>query len=359
MRSCSDRRQVTINEKLTTVIMDTSVDVSDLRKVILTEGSQFADILAIVDRMEIPRHALGRVMVSGMGGSALPANILRMVINDGAPQGRRVAVYQNRFYELPPEAYEDCLNLICSHSGNTEETIAAFEQALAAGLPCVGISAGGVIERMCAAHGVPHVKLPIPFPHFQPRMATGHFVGAMLAVLAKAGMTEDRREALLAAGTMLETIIPSQEAAGKELAATLVGATPVVYASTRFKALAMIWKIKFNENSKVPAFWNFFPELNHNEFVGFTNPQGAFHILMLRDAHDHPRNLKRCEVTKGFLEAKGVAVTIVDMPEGDLLTRIFATLSLGDWTSYYLALAYGQDPTPVAMVEDLKKALVA
>ncbi len=350
-----------------------TVDKSNLRRVILTEAEQFAEGFAAASNVKISGD-FDKIMVSGMGGSALPANILRIYLNSVFAQNgdtdkdddlptkkagkRKLGVFQNRAYTLPPEAYDKCLNIICSHSGNTEETISSFRQALDAGLPCVGISAGGKIAQMCADNDVPHVTLPVPFDNFQPRMATGHFVSAMLQILINAGLVPDCKEEVLRAAEKLGEFIPQAESQGKELAVKLVGTTPVVYSSTRFKALAMVWKIKINENAKVPAFWNFFPELNHNEFVGYTNPQSKFHVVMLRDSGDDPRNLKRFGVTQQFLTQKGIDVTIVDIPEGEIFFRIFATLIMGDWMTYHLALEYGQDPTPVDMVEDFKKALV-
>ncbi len=210
---------------------------------------------------------------------------------------------------------------------------------------------------MCEENGVPHIKMPVPFDNFQPRMATGHFVAVMMGVLIRIGMVRDCREEILQSARDLREAVPALEEQGKDLAQKLLGKTPVVYSSTRFKALAMIWKIKINENAKTPAFWNFFPELNHNEYVGFTNPQSPFHIVMLRDNEDHPRNKMRFEITQKFLQEKGLEVTMVDIPEGNLFTRIFTTIALGDWMTYYLAMAYKIDPTPVDMVEDFKKAL--
>lgn len=338
---------------------NTTIDTKNLRRVILHTADQFAEGCDVAKDISVDKQ-FSRIMVSGMGGSALPANVLRIYINDIATQYdgyEKVDVYQNRFYELPPEAYNDCLNIICSHSGNTEETISSFEEALANNLSCVGISAGGIVEKMCKENDVPHVKLPIPYEDFQPRMATGHFVSVITQILVNADKLPQEAIKIDAVAKKLQENIVSLEEQGKNIAGRLVGKTPVVYASTKFKSLAMIWKIKINENAKTPAFWNYFPELNHNEFVGFTNPQTQFRILMLRDSKDHPRNLLRYDVTARFLEKKGVETEIIDMPEGDILYRIFATIALSDWMSYYLALAYKQDPTPVDMVEDLKKAL--
>jgi glucose/mannose-6-phosphate isomerase len=120
----------------------------------------------------------------------------------------------------------------------------------------------------------------------------------------------------------------------------------------------MIWKIKLNENAKTPAFWNFFPELNHNEMVGWTLPQGKFSVIFLRDPDDHPANQKRFDVTAALMREKGVEVELLDMEGETVYTRMFQSIALGDFTSYYLALAYGQDPTPVDMVEQLKGLLV-
>ena len=116
-------------------------------------------------------------------------------------------------------------------------------------------------------------------------------------------------------------------------------------------------EIKINENAKTPAFYNFFPELNHNEMVGYTLPQGKFHIITLLDKEDHPQNIKRMRATAKLLKNKGIDTTIIEMQDSNIFNTIFTTLLLGDWTSYYLALEYKQDPTPVDMVEELKKQL--
>jgi glucose/mannose-6-phosphate isomerase len=150
----------------------------------------------------------------------------------------------------------------------------------------------------------------------------------------------------------------THEKMGQELAKKLSGKTPVVYASPKYKSVAMVWKIKINENAKTPAFWNFFPELNHNEMVGFTNPQGKFFIIMLKDTDDNPKNLKRYQATADLLNGIGIDSEIIDMEGNNVFLKMFSSINYADWASYYLALAYGQDPTPVDLVEKLKKILV-
>ncbi len=336
------------------------IDKSNLRKVILDGANQFEEGLKIAKDIKI-KGEFRSITLSGMGGSALPGNILRVFINDlckrNSKEKERLAVYQNRFYSLPPEAYENSLNIICSFSGNTEETVASFEEALRNNLKCVGISSGGKIEQMCKEHSVPFVKLPVPYENFQPRMATGYFFASIFQILINAGLVEDASAELLAMANNLKEKTEKIENAGKVLAEKIKGKTPIVYSSTKYKPVAMIWKIKINENAKTPAFWNFFPELNHNEMVGFTNPQANFIVLMLRDKDDNSQNQKRFNATAGILESKNIPVEIIDMEKGSVFYKMFAALYLGDWMSYYLALEYGQDPTPVDLVEDFKKML--
>lgn len=336
------------------------LDTYNFRQMILESPDQFYTGFTLAKDTRIP-GTFRSIMISGMGGSALPGNLFRIYLNDlfrtERPEEQPLAIYQNRSYTLPPEAYQNCLNFICSYSGNTEETIASFEEALAQKLPCIGLSSGGTLEAMCLEHGVPHIKLPIPNPGFQPRVGTGYFFGALFQVLVNQGLVPDTTEILMREAEELKQAFPLIEEAGKALAKKLIGKTPVIYATTQYKSVAMVWKIKMNENAKIPAFWNFFPELNHNEMVGFTNPQAAFTILMLRDGAAHPQILKRFDVTAELLRKQGISVEVLDMQGGSVYSKIFMSIALGDFASYYLALEYGQDPTPVVMVEDLKRLL--
>ena len=338
------------------------LDKSNFRQMLLDTPDQFRTGMDLAKGIRVA-GTFKAIMISGMGGSALPGNLFRIYLHSlfqsEKPQEQPLAIYQNRSYGLPPESYHECLNFICSYSGNTEETIASFEEALRAGLPCVGLSSGGKIEAMCRERGVPHIKLPIPYEGFQPRIGTGYFFGAMFQVLVNQGMVPDATADILAEAEALKGKLSALEEQGRALAEKLVGKTPVIYATTRYKSVAMVWKIKLNENAKTPAFWNFFPELNHNEMVGWTLPQGKFFVLMLRDTDTDSRNFKRFEITAELLRKQGVEVEILDMEGESVYSKVFTSIALGDFASYYLALAYGQDPTPVEMVEELKKLLVA
>jgi len=293
------------------------------------------------------------VVLSGMGGSALVGEILNIYLD-------KFQIEINRSYSLPKKSYDpNCLNIISSYSGNTEETLACFDEALKNNLSCLGFGSGGKVAEICREKKIPFIQMPKPTPDFQPRLATGYSFAALLNLMANNGMLMLNSAVFQQTANKIKSDIKVLENLGQEIAKKIQGKTPVVYAPIKFRALAMIWKIMFNENAKTPAFWNFFPELSHNEMVGFTKPQADFHFIMLRDRNDHPQNLKRLEITVNLFKEYGIESVVVDIPEGELLYRIFATLQIGSFASYYLALAYGIDPTPVEMVEKLKQLLAS
>lgn len=341
---------------------NTSIDKSNFRQFILDTPSQFKVGVELAKDSKID-GSFDSIAISGMGGSALPANLLRAYCNNLFNTHSEIKPFEihiNRFYSLPKNLKNiNTLNIIASYSGNTEETISSLQELRKLNLPFIGLSSGGEVERLCNEYGMPHVKLPIPYPNYQPRMGTGYFFGAMYKILVNHGLVSDFTNQLLSSSEKFNQFMDTYEQKGKELAKLLFDKTPIIYASSEFKYTAMVWKIKLNENSKTPAFWNFFPELNHNEMVGFTNPQSNFFIIMLKDSLDNPKNLKRYESTANLLKEKNIESIIINMDGDDFFSKMFLSITLSDWTSYYLALEYGQDPTLVDMVEKLKKILAS
>ena len=332
-------------------------DPSNFRQFIIDTPSQFKVGMEIAKNAKVEGN-FESLTVSGMGGSALPVNLLQAFIN--TPSAEPFDIYINRYYSLPNYSKEkSSLNFISSYSGTTEEVISSLEEVHSLGLPFVGFSSGGNIEELSKKYEMPHVKLPIPYPNYQPRMGTGYFFGAMYQVLVNQVLVPDKSAEIIAEAQKFNDLMSAYEQKGKDLAQKWKGKTPVVYASSVFSSTAMIWKIKLNENAKTPAFYNFFPELNHNEMVGFTNPQADFFIIMLKDPQDNPRNLKRYEVTARLLKDKGIDSEIINMDGDSIFSKMFSTITLADWVSYYLAFEYNQDPTPVVMVENLKKILAS
>ncbi|MFC1638630.1 SIS domain-containing protein, partial [Patescibacteria group bacterium] len=302
-----------------------TVDKSNLKEVILNEFNQFEKGFSFVGDAKVGLK-FKTVTISGMGGSALPANIVdayaRDLINRKKARNS-LRVHINRYYSLPAEAYDESLNIVCSFSGNTEESISALNEAIDKKLPVVGISAGGKLEEICSKEGVVHIKIKDLEEGFQPRMATGYFFAIILKLLINEGVIDDVSSEIEKESLEFKSAIAESEEEGRRIAGRLTGKTPVIYSNDQMKSIAMIWKIKINENSKTPAFWNYFPELNHNEMVGFTNPQANFSFVMIRDLDDNPQNVKRFEVMAKLMNDKGMEVEIVDVREKSVFSKLF------------------------------------
>jgi glucose/mannose-6-phosphate isomerase len=295
-----------------------------------------------------------QLFVYGMGGSALPVNIVKNIL-DNSGETFSTNLHIVRDYALARNHDEHSGGLFISFSGNTEETLSCLEQALTEKRPnLITMATGGKLKKIAEENHITFIE--IPNDCLQPRMGYGYFVGSILKLLANSSLITLDIEALKSDVTKLLEQTSTYEAAAQKLATATQNKLPVIYTSNRWKYLAMVIKINFNENAKIPAFWNAFPEQNHNEMVGFTNPQTTFKVLIFRDQLDTPAIKKRFEVFQKMFQGK-LDVEIIDMPDGSAFFKAFDTLLTGLWTSYYLALLNQVDPTPVTLVEEFKKQL--
>ena len=297
--------------------------------------------------------AYQKVIVAGMGGSALAADILKMILSD-------VELTIHRDYGLPEDVLaksgpRDVLVIASSYSGNTEETIDAFLEAKKRGLPVAAVTTGGRLLKLAKENDAPYILLPAA--GIQPRMATGFSILALLKLMYE---EETMKEIKLLSKSLSAD---RAEKKGKMLAAKLRGKVPVIYSSRRNFAIARNWKIKFNETGKIPAFANYFPELNHNEMTGFdVHPSTKelsekFHFIFLKDKTDHPRINKRAAVLEKLFQKKGFGTDAVGVEGEGHPEKIFQTLLIADWTAYYLAKHYKVDPEKVPMVEEFKELI--
>ncbi len=320
-----------------------------MRDAILNFPKQFAYEPEIENKEHWKKAS--KFTVCGMGGSALPAMILKSI----KPE---LDILVHRDYGLPelPDEPDAELIIASSYSGNTEEAISAFEEARKRTLPLAVIAVGGRLLELAKEHGVPYVQ--IPDTGIQPRSALGFMFKAFLKLMGDVQLLEETKQ-------LTRTLKSEQyEEKGKNLASGLRGHVPIVYASSRYLALAYTWKIKFNETGKVPAFYNVFPELNHNEINSF-DPNDAsrmlserFHFVFLKDPSDHPRILKRMEVLEKLYRDKGFPVEIVGLEGGNALEKIFNCSVLAGWASYYTAEQYSLESEEVPMVEEFKKLIL-
>lgn len=339
-----------------------------MRRVILDFPKQFRAGLYAAERITLPALRLrSPVVICGMGGSASVGDLFKLWMRHEYMGFSEYEVIIHRGYGLPKletkhfaEGMWEPLIVVISYSGNTEEALSAYHAAAQKHLPVIAMSTGGKLKDVTQKAGTPFVQ--IPKTGIQPRSSFGYQFGALAALLKNLGVMDSKNRHVASLAVSLK---PSNfEATGKKLAKNLLGTVPVIYASDAWKELAQVIKIKFNEHAKWPAFWNFFPELNHNEMVGFASLTNAkpkslnsFHIVILRDANDHPRTKKRMTLTAQLLKKNGIQTTIVELTGRTILEKIFNALLVGDWAAYHHALLRGVDPSPVDMVEEFKSLM--
>jgi glucose/mannose-6-phosphate isomerase len=314
-------------------------------------------------KMPLPESSgVTRVIISGMGGSAIGADLLTAYI---APVCK-LPVIVSRDYGLPAWANgPETLVVASSHSGNTEETLDAFDAAIQTGCRILAVCTGGDLERRAIAHGIPVRK----FKHAgQPRAAVGFSFGLLLAAFARMGLIPNPEKELLEAvagmRSQQETLraeVPLAQNPAKRMAGQLVGRWVNIYGSGSLAPVARRWKGQVNEIAKAGAGFEALPEADHNALAGLENPAVLMKTttLFLRAPSDHPRNHLRAELTRqGFIVAS--LNTDVYNANGDCaLAHVWTALHFGDYMAYYLAMAYGVDPTPVEALQNLKAAMKA
>lgn len=301
-----------------------------------------------------------RIVISGMGGSAISGDILRGYLADKID----LPVFVNRNYSVPDFVDSSTLFFAASYSGNTEETVSAFKKARSKGAKIIGITSGGKISALCGQYGYPVCRLPGGQP---PRSAIGYLFFPLLLSLMNLGVVRGIEREIDQTVSFLMKKVKEYDPclSGKNIAYKLThrifGRIPLIYGSDEATGIcAFRWKTQFNENSKVLAFSSVFPELDHNEIMGWEDDMRItkkFVVLVLRDRKDSQRMKKRIGITLDVIGKKPDAVYEVCAEGQFLLTRIFSLIVLGDFLSFYLAIARGIDPTVIKGINILKERL--
>jgi glucose/mannose-6-phosphate isomerase len=303
------------------------------------------------------------VVVAGMGGSAIAGDLLRCYLADTID----VPLFTVRNYQLPRAVGQGALVLCSSYSGNTEESLALYEDARRQRARVICLTTGGKLAEKCGRDGVPWIKIPGGLP---PRAALGYSFIPMLSTLWRLEVVAPRwgelDELLLRvreAGERCGVEVPTADNIAKQLARNLKDRLVVIHASAdHLEAVALRWKGQLNENAKVLAFHSLYPELDHNEVVGWTGPgkqAAGAHVIALRDAGDDPSTQRRIEITSEIIIGAGAQVSQVWSGQGALLPRMFGLIHLGDYVSVYLAVLNRQNPTPVETINRIKERLAA
>ena len=301
------------------------------------------------EALELPRgesisEEFDKIIVTGMGGSAIGGDLLKAYMHNS-----KLPCFVIRDYKVPEWVDQYTLVFVVSYSGNTEETLSCFHDAKKKGAQIIAISSGGELSK--SAEKV--IKIP---SGLQPRAAGGYLFFPMVGVLYNSNLIDVKNTDLNEMLTLLNKKEEIKER-GEELAKKIHGKTPLIYSSELLKPIAYKWQTQINENAKYPAYHASFPEMNHNEILSFrAMDRTKFLAILLRDDNDHPKIKKRMDICKQIME-KNVEVEEVKIKGSSLLARMFYSISLGDYTSYNLALRERVDPTPVEAIEWLKKQL--
>jgi len=327
--------------------LDYSVDKEDMRSVIKSMAEQIKEGLKLSEGIEAV-GSINRIFICGMGGSALPGDLLKSYLYNS-----KIPVIVVKDYHIPKYMNDKSLVFVISYSGNTEETISAYREVMKTGAEIIVITSGGKLEELAKMNDDTLIKVP---KGIQPRQAIGYQFFPILNILQNSNIIENVQEDIKNTIAILSKTSVYEENA-KNLAIKLQNRIPVIYSSNKLSILAEKWKISFNENCKMPAFYNVFPEMNHNEMNGYLNLNGDYYVIIIKDEDDNQRIRKRMKIFKDLVKEKGIDVAEMVIRGDSLLAKIFSGIYIGEWVSYYLALLLEQDPTPVDIVEDFKKRL--
>ncbi|HEX2090172.1 MAG TPA: bifunctional phosphoglucose/phosphomannose isomerase [Actinomycetota bacterium] len=337
-----------------------AVDSSGMLALAAALGQQLEDGFALGRSAEriMAVEGLRSVVVCGMGGSGVTGDVLRAALSADSA----VPIITSKGYALPSFCGPETLVLAASYSGNTEETIAAYREAVSRGCRVVAIASGGQLLAAAGADGVPVVGIP---PNvLAPRAALGYLTGSALAVVERAGAIGDQTAEVQASRLTLEDLAsrlgaerPIESNPAKQVAAWLRGGTVLVWGTEGVaEAAALRWKTQLNENAKVPAFWGVLPELDHNEVEGSSGEGSETQrIVILRSHTEPPRMRLRVPATVGAMTAAGLETQEVWCEGSGALAQTLSLIMMGDFVSVYLAVLRGVDPTPIPILTGLKE----
>jgi glucose/mannose-6-phosphate isomerase len=303
-----------------------------------------------------------QVVIAGMGGSAIGADLLASYCATLSP----IPVFVHRDYGLPLHARgSETLAICSSHSGNTEETLDAFEAARQAGCRVIVVSTGGELAKRAKESSIPVWS----FEHTgQPRAAVGFSFGLLLAMFQRLGFLPDQSDSIedsiasmKRSQQHLRPDVPAVKNPAKRYAGQLMGRWVTIMGSGLLSTVARRWKGQINEIAKAGANFEFLPEADHNTLAGTMNPEEVLNphtmTLFLRAPSDHPRNRLRSDLTRKAFMLEGMNTDYVDARGRTPLAHMWTLILFGDYMAYYLAMGYGVDPTPIKALVDFKQAI--
>ncbi|MDQ3879793.1 MAG: bifunctional phosphoglucose/phosphomannose isomerase [Chloroflexota bacterium] len=337
------------------------IDPADMRARVAEMPTQLRTARRVGAAVELDaaHRAARRVLVLGMGGSAIGADLVAAAAGDRL----RVPLTVHRDYGLPSWVDRDTLVVAASHSGDTAETLSGARAARERGVPLAVISTGGSLGDLAREARLPYLRYQAPG---QPRAAIGYGVGLLHELLDSAGLV-DGPDRLVDAADDVERLlgrigpsIPTADNPAKALAWAIFGRVPVVYGAGSMAAVARRWKTQFNENAKAWAVAEQMPEANHNAIEGTLNPRElgeSLYVVELRSSDEAPDIAARYQVVEELLGERATQRSVAWAEGSSALSRVLCSVAHGDMVSVYLGILYQTDPTPVTLLSMLKERL--
>lgn len=323
-------------------------------KMIARFPAQLEEALDIAGNISLEKHTspLRSVLISGLGGSGIGGNYVQDLVRTEC----KLPIIVNKGYAAPAWVNKHTLAICSSYSGNTEETLATFQQLLGSGAKIVCIASGGKLIELAKQHGLDYVQVPGGWS--SPRACLGYSIVAQLGVLRAAKLIGSRIFRQIGAAQKL--LVKDQADIRKraeKLAGFLAEKTPILYIADHLESVAMRWRQQINENAKMLCWHHVIPEMNHNELVGWRNNRPDVAVVWLRNRDDFSRTAVRMSINKEIVEH--LTNTSIELwSKGKSLPEKALYLThLGDWMSYYLALARDVDPVEIKVIDYLKGEL--
>lgn len=340
------------------------IDTENMLDLLVSFPSQCEDALFIGEGTALKARYKKRylnIVFTGLGGSAIGGDIVKEYLAEEI----NMPICINRSYKMPHFVGKDSLVFAVSYSGNTEETLSAYAEAKKKNANIVVITSGGKMKALALENDD---MLVVPPKGYPPRCALGYSFIPAVVILSKLAAVKDKKEEIknasrFLAGLQKRILAPNIKGKiniSKQLAEKIHQKFPVIYTSDRLASIATRWRGEFSENAKTLSSSHVFPEMNHNEIVGWKNPAillKNFVAIILRDKQDLPRIKKRMDITASILKKARFRVIEVESEGKAHLERMLSLVYIGDFASFYLSILNREDPTPVERIAYLKKQL--
>ena len=341
-----------------------NLDSHDMYRMIADMPNNLEDGVKIgqdVDLKHLEMETFQSIVIAGMGGSAIAGDLIKSYLWDVT----EVPIIVCRHYKLPAFVNKKTLVICSSYSGDTEETLSAYDDAMIRGAKVIAITTGGKLAAISQKDGAPIARLKKGLP---PRAALGYSFASLATILGRLGICEPPNQEISNVEAAMRRWAKRYDPdaidnPALKLAQEIHGRISIIYSGCeRLDAVAVRFKGQISENAECLAFVNVFPEMNHNELVGWNQLYGLENnllVILLKDREDHKRIKARMDIVTDYLRDKRVKIIVLENENGSKLERMFYYIQYLDFASYYLALLNGLDPFPVKAIDYLKQRLLA